>query len=70
MFQHLFSRHIHKLWGATGSFWQSNWDWIYEKCGRDNEIMFGSIGIIQKNVFHITAILNCVQDRKIIKSGM
>ncbi|XP_052281980.1 fatty acid hydroxylase domain-containing protein 2-like isoform X2 [Dreissena polymorpha] len=39
-----FHWHIHNLWGATGSFWQNNWDCIYEKWGRDNEIIFGCIG--------------------------
>lgn len=35
---------VHRLWGATGSFWQSCWDYMYNRWGQDNDLMFSCIG--------------------------
>ena len=29
------SRHLQKFWGASGDFWQRNWEYIYDKYDGD-----------------------------------
>ena len=38
-------RHIHRFWGATGSLWQSIWDYTYVELFNRNDLLFGVIGM-------------------------
>ncbi|XP_052792488.1 fatty acid hydroxylase domain-containing protein 2-like isoform X2 [Mya arenaria] len=44
---------IHRLWGATGSFWQSCWDYMYTHWGKENDFWFCCIGtfVVTQGVF-------------------
>ncbi|WAQ99648.1 FXDC2-like protein [Mya arenaria] len=44
---------IHRLWGATGSFWQSCWDYMYTHWGQENDFWFCCIGtfVVTQGVF-------------------
>ena len=37
-------RHLQSFWGASGNFWQNQWDNVYELFGR-NDLAVGVIGI-------------------------
>ncbi|XP_060562512.1 fatty acid hydroxylase domain-containing protein 2-like, partial [Ruditapes philippinarum] len=68
---------VHRIWGATGSLWQSYWDFIYDKLGRDNDFMFcfAAMWIVSGCVFwlanaffmvlDITGIPQCIKKYKI-----
>ena len=42
-------RHIHRFWGATGSLWQSIWDYTYVELFNRNDLLFGVIGMPLKS---------------------
>ncbi|XP_060564065.1 fatty acid hydroxylase domain-containing protein 2-like [Ruditapes philippinarum] len=68
---------VHRIWGATGSLWQSYWDFIYDKLGRDNDFMFcfAAMWVVSGCVFwlanaffmmlDITGIPQCIKKYKI-----
>lgn len=41
-----FHWHIHRIWGATGSFWQNCWDYMYSNWGNGNDLLFSIVGTL------------------------
>jgi len=31
----MFCRHLQRFWGASGDYWQSNWEFVYDLFGGD-----------------------------------
>jgi len=29
----IFCRHLQRFWGASGDYWQSNWEYVYDLFG-------------------------------------
>ena len=41
-----FLRHIHRMWGASGSLWQNIWDYSYVELFNRNDFLFSVAGIV------------------------